>query len=171
MEEIIPKQEKAEFIPIDADAPLVANQDEIARIIKEIPSEPDRRKMEAIIMERRFSGPLPPPEFLAAYKEILPDSPERILSMAEKEQRHRHEIETIVVNKTMKQRSAGQWLGFSLALLFGIMALVFGLNGAVWLSGIFGTTTVISLAIIFALNQQPRKDAVLREDDQPKGEI
>lgn len=171
MAEITSEQDKAKVTTIDAVEPLVVTQDEISRIIKEIPSEPDRRMIEAVITERRFSGPLPPPEFLFAYKEILPGSPERILSMAEREQQHRHETEKTVVNKTMQQRSRGQWLGFSLALFFGVAALIFGLNGEVWLSGIFGTTTVISLAIIFALNQQPSKSPVLREGTQPKDEI
>lgn len=40
-----------------------------------------------------YSGPLPRPEDLAKYNEVVPRAAERSLSMAEKEMRHRQEIE------------------------------------------------------------------------------
>ena len=38
-----------------------------------------------------WSGPIPDPTSLAAYQKLVPDAPERILVMAEEEQRFRHE--------------------------------------------------------------------------------
>ena len=35
-----------------------------------------------------FVGPLPPPDILAAYKQIQPDMPERFLRLAEKQAAH-----------------------------------------------------------------------------------
>ena len=40
-----------------------------------------------------LSGPLPPPEMLAQYEEILPGAAERILSMAERQAEHRQKLE------------------------------------------------------------------------------
>ncbi len=40
-----------------------------------------------------LSGPLPPPEMLAQYEEILPGAAERILSMAERQAEHRQKME------------------------------------------------------------------------------
>ena len=37
-----------------------------------------------------FSGPLPPPHILKQYDECLPDTADRIITMAEKEQEFRH---------------------------------------------------------------------------------
>ena len=45
------------------------------------------------LMGKRFTGPIPPPEILHQYREVLPDAPERILSMAEKQQNHRMDLE------------------------------------------------------------------------------
>lgn len=40
-----------------------------------------------------YSGPIPPPESLEKYNDIVPGAAERIIGMAEKEQVHRHTIE------------------------------------------------------------------------------
>ena len=55
-------------------------------------SEDDPQVLEASIIasHRRFSGPLPPPEDFERYEAVLPGSTNRILTMAEKEQDHRH---------------------------------------------------------------------------------
>lgn len=154
---------------IEATNPMVVNPDDISRIIKEIPSEPDRKVMEAVVMSTRYSGPLPPPEFLSAYKDILPGSPERILVMAEKEQQHRHDVDDTVVKSTMLQRLLGQILGSLLAFFFGGASLVLGLYGHEWLAGILGTSTVIGLATIFVLNRKPGKGS--KGTDIPKDDV
>lgn len=152
---------KVNVAQLENESERAKDPDNIARIIQEIPSESDRKMIEAVVMERLYSGPLPPPEYIAAYKDVLPDAPERIFAMAEQEQKHRHNIENEVAMRTLRQRSTGQILGFVLALLFGVASFVLGLNGVVWLAGILGTSTVIGLAVIFVLNQQPKKDAGL----------
>ncbi len=43
------------------------------------------------------SGPLPPPEILENYNNILPGSAEHIIKMAETQQLHRHTLETKTV--------------------------------------------------------------------------
>ncbi|MBR5160652.1 MAG: DUF2335 domain-containing protein [Thermoguttaceae bacterium] len=49
------------------------------------------------------SGPLPSPEDFERYEKTLPGAGERILSMAERQQQHRFEIEkTLVKNETKK---------------------------------------------------------------------
>ena len=44
-----------------------------------------------------FRGPVPPPEVLAGYEATLPGAADRILAMAERQSRHRQELETTVV--------------------------------------------------------------------------
>lgn len=43
--------------------------------------------------EHSFSGPLPRPEDLAKYEQIVPGAAERIIKMAEDEMKHRHNNE------------------------------------------------------------------------------
>lgn len=66
---------------------------------------------------RFFSGPLPPSEELKAYAEISPQFPERIFSMAEKEQDHRHDLEKRRTGAQIWITGSGQIFGFVLALL------------------------------------------------------
>lgn len=48
----------------------------------------------SVQLSETYSGPLPPPEALAKYDQIVPGAAERILQMAEKEMQHRHKNET-----------------------------------------------------------------------------
>lgn len=69
-----------------------------------------------------MTGPLPPPSILAGYEQVLPGAAERIVSMAEKEQAHRHSFD----NKCQKTDSRDSLLGILCAFLLGIAALVAG---------------------------------------------
>jgi uncharacterized membrane protein len=40
-----------------------------------------------------FSGPIPPPDLLERYNQIIPEGADRILKMAEKQSAHRQKIE------------------------------------------------------------------------------
>jgi uncharacterized membrane protein len=45
-----------------------------------------------VATQTTWSGPIPDPASLAAYQRLVPDAPERILSMAEEEARFRREL-------------------------------------------------------------------------------
>jgi uncharacterized membrane protein len=47
------------------------------------PEDNERREAILRIAATRFSGPLPPPEALAKYNDILPGAADRIITMAE----------------------------------------------------------------------------------------
>lgn len=76
----------------------------------------DSEQREAIAAA--FSGPLPPPGILHAYDEVVQKGAERIMSMAEDEQDHRHEIE----RRYLDLAKWGQRFGF----LIGFGALISG---------------------------------------------
>lgn len=59
----------------------------VAKNLDSLPSEQRREKFQELLTlshRREFSGPMPAPEDLKRYQEILPSSPERILGLAEK---------------------------------------------------------------------------------------
>lgn len=70
-----------------------------------------------LVHQEAYQGPLPHPDLLIKYEEIIPGSAERILSMAEKEQQHRHQLENEVIKKEIAQKGRGLNFGFTLALL------------------------------------------------------
>lgn len=107
--------------------------------------------------QRSFSGPLPPPEDFEAYERVLPGSTDRIITMAEKSLDSRISNEKTIIETRLKQSGRGQILGFVLAVFFGVMAGVLAYFGHDVLAGIIASGDIISLAVIFVLNREPRE--------------
>jgi len=63
-----------------------------------------------------FQGPLPPPQILSHYDQIVPGSAERIISQWECQVRHRQELEKKVIDSDIKQSRYGATLGFIIAI-------------------------------------------------------
>lgn len=77
----------------------------IARIIdNDLPTEQKTQQISQIIRISResFSGPIPHPKIAKEYQELIPDAPERIFTMAEKEQQHRIEVENEMLAQNKK---------------------------------------------------------------------
>jgi uncharacterized membrane protein len=87
-----------------------------------------------------FSGPLPPPEILQKYNEVLPGSAERILRMAESQHHHRQQLEKKVVESNTFSQVAGMVLGFVIAMT--------AIGGGIWLTSMgksgAGLTSIIA---------------------------
>ena len=93
------------------------------------------------------SGPLPHPHFFQTYEATLPGAAERILAMAEREQKSRHARE-----------ARGQWMAFLLALvgLLGGVALAY-LDKS--LEGLAAMVVSVSIVIgVFITSKRPRRD-------------
>jgi uncharacterized membrane protein len=66
----------------------------------------------------KYSGLIPHPRIMAQYKAILPDSPDRIIKMAEVQQEHRMGLEYEVIHGDVQRANLGLVLGF--VLFFGL---------------------------------------------------
>ncbi len=69
------------------------------------------------LRQQSFSGPLPPPEVLAEYNNVVPDGAERILAMAERQAAHRQRLEGRVVNSNTHAQTAGVYMAFVIAII------------------------------------------------------
>lgn len=96
------------------------------------------QKSELVFAQRTYQGPLPPAGELIAYNNAVPDAAERILQMAEAEQKHRHRNEDKIIDESIKLDKRTQQMAFVLALLAFTIA-----GGAMYL----GYPWVASLAI------------------------
>lgn len=63
-----------------------------------------------------FQGPLPPPQILDHYNQIVPGSAERIISLWENQVKHRQELEKKVISADINQAKIGSILGFIIAI-------------------------------------------------------
>lgn len=90
--------------------------------INNLPDDVKTLVLKRISSSVSMSGPLPPPSILAGYEQVLHGAAERIVSMAEKEQEHRHSFD----NKCQRTDSRDSLLGILCAFLLGIAALFAG---------------------------------------------
>ncbi|AIX64357.1 DUF2335 domain-containing protein [Escherichia coli] len=121
---------------------------------------------EIVVAHHAFQGPLPPPYLLRGYQDILPDAPERIFQLTEKEFAHRQKMEEKALDGAINRDKRGQWFGLSATIFTVACATLLGLTGHEVLAGtVIGT--VVAVAGIFVLRQKPsiKKKS---EDNKPE---
>ncbi|SER72640.1 Uncharacterized membrane protein [Vreelandella subterranea] len=110
-----------------------------------------------------YSGPLPPSSEMQRYEAITPGAADRILVMAEQQQRHRHEQESKendanlrIAESNIRAQDAniseikrGQWMAYSLCAGFIVTTLVLGLNGQEVTASTLGLGGIVALATVF----------------------
>lgn len=136
--------------------PEESNNDQLANDIDIIPeeileglTEEKRIKMNLFAAEL-FSGPLPHPKILADYKKVLPQAPERIISMAERQQNHRINMEESLIKGDIKRADLGLRFGFALYLLLFASGIYFIATGNQLPGYIFaGIGTILSSVSAF----------------------
>lgn len=101
-----------------------------------------------------YAGPIPDPDSLRQYEDILPGSADRILKMAENQGSHRRKREIKEGDSRIKQSSTGQWMGFLLALTFMIIAAYLTINGYPIVGGLIATTTIGIVITAFVLGKK-----------------
>ncbi len=104
----LPKKKKATDI-----------SDDVSKVLELLPKDDPATRHSIAVALSHFSGPLPPPEIMEHYGRIIPDAPERILKMAEKEQSIRHRM-----RKEFAQfKRRGQW--FALLIVLGALVTTY----------------------------------------------
>lgn len=83
--------------------PELANPEQVKRVIAEV-------------IQSEFSGPIPPPNIIAGYENVVPGAADRIITMAETQAKHRQALETIEV----KAEARDSLLGIFFAFILGI---------------------------------------------------
>lgn len=123
-----------------------------------------------------FVGPLPPPEAMAGYGEIDPTLVNRIVTMAEKEQAHRHSgdvaLQTMLIQEQKNQASTtkrGQFLGAgAFAIALGCTVLMVWKDQQI-AATIFGALNIGSIVGLFLKSEATNKKA-LQADVVPSKE-
>jgi uncharacterized membrane protein len=88
-----------------------------------------------IVQTSSYRGPLPPPAHLRGYEKVLPGAAERILSMAEREQNHRHLWERRHLMWDGITSIAGLIFGWLLSLALAGGAVYCASIGQPWVAG------------------------------------
>ncbi len=142
-------------------------------------SDEEAEKADAEILDREHSqredgtifqasfriGPIPDPITLEQYNRILPDAANRIVSMAEKEQEHRHRMQEKLidaqVNDTKQERDERR-LGQIFGLSIGVVSILAGSITAILASpiagGFIGSAGVVGLVSVFVLGRREQQN-------------
>lgn len=125
---------------------------------------------------RIWNLPYPPPEVLEHYQHVIPDGANRLLTMSENEQKHRHSVidrreerDSNEQTFAWSHRSRGQILGFILALI-GILGgvVLIGLGKSATGFGTFFTSLAALIGLfVYAIKVNEPKDTN-KADPEPK---
>lgn len=105
-----------------------------------------------------FSGPLPPPEILQKYDEILPGAAERIIKMAEQQAEHRRSLEQQVIKSDIKNSKLGVLCGFFIGMggiIGGVVVAIYGKQPL--FGGILSFASLAVLAGVFVHGTESRR--------------
>lgn len=148
-------KEETNLMDIQQSMPVDVND-----FIKSLPKDKQETATRLIFameqsIETSYNGPIPPPSYLKGYKDVLPNAPERILAMAEKQQEHRMKMEESLVERNLRLSERGQRLGFVIVILFLAASVFLAINGHENLAYLIMGTTLLGVLAVFVLNKLP----------------
>ena len=125
----------------------------IAHILNESNLSPDKKHLIMAVVQKKevYSGPIPHPEHLKQYEELVPGAANRLISMAENENAHRQKEEDKIINAEIINKNRGQIFGFILMLicLIGGFILIAICKNGYGIASIIGSAAVLALAYIY----------------------
>jgi uncharacterized membrane protein len=108
-------------------------------------------------VSQSYSGPLPPPEVLNQFNQVLPNGAERIMVMVEQQNKHRMSIETTVINNQQWQSTLGQYFALGVTLIGLTLAAFSIFFGHDWAGGTIGVATISSVAMAFITGRKKQE--------------
>lgn len=101
------------------------------------------------VTRAHFSGPLPPPSIFREYADIIPDAPERILAIFEKDSDSARELPLLALEAQKQDNSRTHWMAWSLVVMAFAVSVVFAFMGKDILAGTVIGTTLVAIVIGF----------------------
>lgn len=150
MTETLPEEAKgSDNVPANSEMQTLPH--ELGPILELLPEE--NRQQALILMtrvvSRAYRGPVPDAEDMQKYKSVDPTFPERFVRIAEREQEHRHGLDSNDQKNDYDLKKSGQNKAFYalIVLLAVVLALVFMKETTV--AGILAGTTIVGVVGMF----------------------
>lgn len=115
-----------------------------------------RAVYDIVQVEATWEGPLPPPNVLAGYEQVMPGAADRVFRLTEGQAAHRQALERRIVETHSLIERRGQLLAFVLmlaALVIGGLLISDG-KDAVGIAVVFGTLAGIGGTFVYSRRQQ-----------------
>ena len=111
------------------------------------------------VIEQEFSGPIPPPNIIAGYENVVPGAADRIIKMAEQQSSHRQSMELLETKAEIRDSLLGIIFAFGLGigcLIACIITVIMVPAAAGAICGsILGVTGIGSIVAAFLKNTRP----------------
>lgn len=106
-----------------------------------------------------YQGPFPPPEVIERYEQLMPGTFNRIVSMAEENQRAQIDLNQQGLDATKDDMRRGQFLGFTVAMAGVAGAIFFGAFHQPLLAGAFLALPLmgVATALINSAKERPTR--------------
>lgn len=121
---------------------------EVAEVLNSMPKG-QRKELVQALVQSRHSGPLPDAETIRVYAEVIPDGGDRLMTTVEKQLEHRLAAEKYADRRAFNQASTGQWMGFLIAIVFGLIAWHLISHGYEIGGTILGSVDLVALVAVF----------------------
>ena len=121
-------------------------------------SQPGRRTEAIGLMKTTtFAGPLPPPETLQGFENVVPGAAERIIIMAEKEQDARHQMESRLTTANITMALLGIFAGL-LALLIISFLIKYSIDKEYpGVASVLASTSLVGVIGVFVWFKRKKK--------------
>ena len=103
----------------------------------------------ATVTRQEFRGPLPRPEDLEHYDQIVPGGAERLFAMAEREAKHRQDIERTALSSVAHEGRLGQILGIVAVVFLSATAVACAYLGHGAAAATIGGGTIVGVVTVF----------------------
>lgn len=107
------------------------------------------KEIQHVQVQQHYSGPLPQPEALAQYDQIVPGAAERIIKMAEKEMDHRHRVEDSMTRSAIRSTFLGIIFAFMSVLILSGSVVYALYRGFDTVAGSIAVGSIAAVAGVF----------------------
>lgn len=154
----IPNSDINEDIEESSDEALEGLPSELTKVIEEVSDEEQRVKLKAAlalsIKSTHYRGPIPNPEMLRDYNNVIENGGERIVVQFEEQSRHRREIEKIVIKSQSSESKRGQIFAFIIGMTGLGLAFISALLGHNAFAITLASTTIVALVSAFIVGKK-----------------
>ena len=140
----------------------------VTEFIEKQPSDVQEEVVNELIAQRiesmTYSGPIPHPQLLKEFNDVIPNGADRIMTMAEKQSGHRITLEEKVVNANNRDSFLGVVFAgvFALLIVLGAIFLIYNNKDVQGFSLLIGAS--VAYISVF-LKSKSRDDKDLKEKE------
>jgi uncharacterized membrane protein len=118
-----------------------------------------------------WQGPMPSPDVLKAYNDIVPGSASLLFEQFVKQSDHRIQIEKTVINSNTKLDARGQMFGFIVIMLFSIAGFYLVIFKNQKIEGFISLMVPLSTIVIQFINRKTQSQKEMKEKKEETNKL